>query len=94
MPLFRRLPKRGFKNIFSKEYGIVNIEDLNRFEDGSVVTPEDLFAVGLCKKSKSKDGIKILGDGALEKKLTVQATKFTKTAEEKITKAGGKAEVI
>jgi len=92
MPLFRRLPKRGFTNVFAKEYSEVNIRDLNRFEEGTEVTPELLIESGLCKKTK--DGIKILGDGQLDKNLTVKAHKFTKSAEEKIAKAGGKAEVM
>lgn len=94
MPLFRRLPKRGFTNIFAKQYAEVNVSVLNRFNDGDVITPETLFDAGICKQSKAKDGIKILGNGELEKKVTVQAHKFTKGAEEKITQAGGKAEVI
>ena len=92
MPLFRRLSKRGFTNVFAKEYSEVNIRDLNRFEEGTEVTPELLIESGLCKKTK--DGIKILGDGQLDKNLTVKAHKFTKSAEEKIAKAGGKAEVM
>lgn len=94
MPLFRRLPKRGFTNIFAKEFGTINIDDLNRFENDTVVTPELLFEEGLIKKAKAKDGIKILGQGELTAKLTVQAHKFSKTAAEKIEAAGGKAEVI
>jgi large subunit ribosomal protein L15 len=94
MPLFRRMPKRGFTNIFAKEYAIVNIEELNRFENNTVVTPELLFGEGIVKKSKAKDGIKVLGDGELTVKLTVQAQKFSKTAAEKIEAAGGKVEVI
>ncbi|HHX67047.1 MAG: 50S ribosomal protein L15 [Miniphocaeibacter sp.] len=94
MPLFRRLPKRGFTNVFAKEYAEVNVATLNKFEDGTVVTPELLLEKGIIKKSKAKDGVKILGNGEIEKNLTVKAQKFTKTAEEKIAKAGGKAEVI
>ena len=94
MPLFQRLPKRGFTNIFSKVYAEVNLVDLNRFEEGTEVTPEVLFESGLVKKSKAKDGIKVLGNGELEKKLTVKAHKFTKAAQEKIDSVGGKAEVI
>ncbi|MGO4986852.1 MAG: 50S ribosomal protein L15 [Gallicola sp.] len=94
MPLFRRLPKRGFTNIFAKQYAELNVEILNRFNDGDVITPEVLFEAGICKKSKAKDGIKFLGNGELEKKVTVKAHKFTKGAEDKITEAGGKAEVI
>ncbi len=92
MPLYRRLPKRGFTNIFKKQWAIINVEDLNKFEDGSVITPEMLLEAGLIKKVI--DGIKILGDGDLEKKVTVQAHKFSKAAIEKIESAGGKAEVI
>ena len=94
MPLFRRLPKRGFTNIFRKEIGTINIDDLNRFEEGTVVTPELLMENGLIKKSHSKDGVKILGDGELNVKLTVQAQRFSKAAVEKIESTGGKAEVI
>lgn len=94
MPLFRRLPKRGFTNIFAKEYAIVNIEQLNRFAADTVVTPELLFSEGIVKKGKAIDGIKILGDGEVSIKLTVQAQKFSKTAAEKIEAAGGKVEVI
>ena len=92
MPLYRRIPKRGFKNIWGTEYTVLNISDLNRFEAGTTVTPELLKAEGLAKQVK--DGIKILGNGDLEKSLTVQAHKFSKTAVEKIEAAGGKAEVI
>ena len=92
MPLYRRLPKRGFTNIWGTEYTVLNVDALNKFEAGTVVTPEMLKEAGLVKQVK--DGIKILGDGKLEKDLTVQAHKFTKTAVEKIESAGGKAEVI
>ncbi len=94
MPLYRRLPKRGFTNIFAKEYAEINIEVLNRFEDGAVVTPEVLISEGIVKNGKAKDGVKILGNGDLNKKLTVKAHKFSKTAAEKIEAAGGKVEVI
>ena len=94
MPLFRRLPKRGFTNIFAKEYEIVNIEDLNKFEDNTLVNPELIFESGLAKKRKAANGIKILGNGDLKVKLTVQAHKFSKVAVEKIEAAGGKVEVI
>lgn len=93
-PLFQRLPKRGFTNIFAKEYGIVNIEDLNKFEEGTVITPELLMDAGLVKKAKAKDGVKILGNGELTKKLTVKAQQFSKSAVEKIEAVGGKVEVI
>ena len=92
MPLYRRIPKRGFTNIWGTEYTAVNVSELNRFEAGTVVTPELLKETGLAKQVK--DGIKILGYGTLEKNLTVQAQKFSKTAIEKIEAAGGKAEVI
>ena len=92
MPLYRRIPKRGFTNIWGTEYTVLNVSDLKRFEAGSTVTPEILKEAGLAKQVK--DGIKILGGGDLEKGLTVQANKFSKTAVEKIEAAGGKAEVI
>ena len=92
MPLYRRLPKRGFTNIWGTEYTVLNVDALNKFEAGTVVTPEMLKEAGLVKQVK--DGIKILGDGKLEKNLTVQAHKFTKTAVEKIESAGGQVEVI
>ena len=92
MPLYRRIPKRGFTNIWATEYTTLNVEVLNRFEAGTVVTPQLLEEVGLVKQVK--DGIKILGNGNLEKNITVQAHKFSKTAIEKIESAGGKAEVI
>ncbi len=92
MPLTRRVPKRGFTNIFSKKYATVNVERLNIFEDGSVVTGETLIDAGLIKRTL--DGVKILGDGELTQNLTVKATKFTTAAKEKIEALGGKAEVI
>ena len=93
LPLYRRLPKRGFSNAkFKVVYTIVNLSDLNRFEDGTVVTPALLKEVGLVKKGL--DGVKILGEGNLEKKLTIQANKFSTSALEKIEKSGSKAEVI
>ena len=93
MPLTRRIPKRGFNNIFAKEYAVINVSDLNKFVDGTVVDTELLKASGLVKKVC--DGVKVLGDGELtSKNLTVKAVKFTKTAVEKIEKAGGKAEVM
>ena len=92
MPLYRRIPKRGFNNRFAKEYAEVNIADLNRFEDGTVVDFDLMIQSGLVKQVK--DGVKVLGNGELEKKLTVKAEKFSKSAAEKIEKAGGKAEVI
>ena len=92
MPLYRRIPKRGFTNIWKKEWAIVNIDDLNKFENGTEVTPELLVETGLVKKVL--DGVKVLGEGTLEKNITVKAHKFSKTAVEKIESAGGKAEVI
>lgn len=92
MPLQRRLPKRGFTNIFKKEYAIVNIRDLNSFDDGSEINPEVLQNAGLI--NSFKDGVKILGDGELEKKLIVRAHKISRQAEEKITARGGRVEVI
>jgi large subunit ribosomal protein L15 len=91
-PLYRRLPKRGFTNINRKEYAIVNLEALNRFEDGTEVTPELLIETGIV--SKQKAGIKVLAKGAIEKKLTVKAHKFSSAAKEAIEAVGGKAEVI
>ncbi|MGI6752132.1 MAG: 50S ribosomal protein L15 [Anaerovoracaceae bacterium] len=92
MPLYRRIPKRGFTNIWKKEWAIVNVEDLNRFESGTEVDPKLLVESGMIKKIV--DGVKVLGDGTLEKGITVKAHKFSKTAVEKIESAGGKAEVI
>lgn len=92
MPLYRRLPKRGFNNIFKKNFAIVNLEDLNRFEVGTVVTPELLRASRLVRKRT--DGIKILGNGELNRSLTVQVHAFSETAREKIVAAGGKAEEV
>ena len=92
MPLYRRIPKRGFTNIWAKEYAICNVEDLNKFEAGTVVTAEMLQEAGLV--NKLYDGVKVLGNGTLNVALTVQAAKFTKSAIEKIEAAGGKAEVI
>ncbi|MCR5307823.1 MAG: 50S ribosomal protein L15 [bacterium] len=92
IPLFQRLPKRGFNNINRKEYAIVNLCDLNQFEDGTVVTPDLLIDAKIIKDIKS--GVKILGCGTLEKKLTIKAHKFSASASEEIAKAGGTAEVI
>ncbi len=93
MPLARRLPKRGFTNIYAKEYTVINISDLNGLEDGTEVTAELLKKVGVISKIE-KDGLKVLGRGELNKKLTVKAAKFTKTAEEAIKAAGGNVEVL
>ena len=92
LPLYRKLPKRGFKNRFAVNYAIVNVSDLNRFEDGSVVDLEALLASKLVRKEL--DGLKVLGDGELTKKLTVKATVFSATAKEKIEAAGGKTEEV
>ena len=91
-PLFKRLPKRGFTNVNHKEFAIVNVEDLNVFEAGSVVTIESLQEKGLVKKVY--DGVKVLGNGKLEVALTVKASKVSKTAEAAITSAGGNIEVM
>lgn len=92
MPLWRRLPKRGFKNVNRVEYAVVNVEDLNRFEAGKVVNSAALKEAGLIGKEYC--GVKVLGKGKLEKALKVQASKFSKSAEEAIKAAGGTAEVI
>jgi len=93
LPLYRRIPKRGFKNAkFRTVYATINVEDLNVFEDGTVVTPALLKDTGLLKKQL--DGVKVLGNGKLEKKITIQANKFSTSALEKIKEAGSKAEVI
>jgi large subunit ribosomal protein L15 len=91
-PLFQRLPKRGFTNISRKEYTIVNLDKLNQFEEGTEVTPELLLEEGVV--SKVKAGIKVLGNGTIDKKLTVKAHKFSQQAKEAIETAGGKTEVI
>ena len=93
LPLFRRLPKRGFSNAkFKTEYAVINLSDLNKFDNDAVVTPELLKEMGLVKNQL--DGIKVLGTGKLEKKITIQASKFSTSALEKIKEAGSKAEVI
>lgn len=92
MPLYRRLPKRGFYNKFGKEYAEVNVEMLNRFDNDAVVDPVALIEYGILKNVR--DGVRILGNGTLEKSLTVKANGFSKTAQEKILAAGGKVEVI
>lgn len=93
LPLFRRLPKRGFSNAkFKTEYAVINLSDLNNFENGAEITPELLKDMGILKNQL--DGVKVLGNGKLEKKLTVKANKFSKLAKEEIEKLGGKAEVI
>lgn len=93
LPLYRRLPKRGFSNyLFKKEYAVINLGDLNVFENGTLVTPALLKEKGIIKKQLS--GIKVLGNGKLEKKLTIQANKFSASAIEKIKESGSKAEVI
>lgn len=91
-PLYRRLPKRGFTNVNRKEYAIVNLDALNRFEDGTEITPALLIETGVV--SKEKAGIKVLGNGTLNKKLNVKAHKFSASAKEAIENAGGTAEVI
>lgn len=93
LPLYRRLPKRGFSNaLFKTEYAVINVSDLNKFEEGSVVTPELLKEMGIIKKQLS--GVKVLGNGEITKKLTVKAQKFSDVAKEKIEAAGGKTEVM
>lgn len=92
MPLYRRLPKRGFTNIFAKEIVAINVDRLNIFENGTEVTPDLLLKTGVV--SKAYDGIKILGNGELTKSLNIKAYKFSKSAVEKIEAAGGKAEVV
>lgn len=92
MPLARRVPKRGFTNVFAVRYAFVNVSALDMFEDGAVVDAAALQEKGLI--NKLYDGVKVLGNGEISKKLTVKATKFSKSAAEKIEAAGGKAEVI
>ena len=93
LPLFRRLPKRGFTNAkFKTTYATINLSDLNKFEEGTEITPELLKDMGILKNQL--DGVKVLGNGTLEKKLTVKANQFSKKAKEEIEKLGGKAEVI
>ena len=92
MPLQRRVPKRGFNNIFATRYSTVNVVDLNRFDDGAVVDLEALMNAGIVRKEL--DGVKILGNGELSKKLTVKAAAFSASAKEKIEKAGGTAETL
>ncbi|MGF0105128.1 50S ribosomal protein L15 [Ligilactobacillus ruminis] len=92
MPLFRRMPKRGFKNVNRKDYAIVNLETLNKFEDGTEITPALLVETRVVKDEK--DGIKVLGNGELTKKLTVKASKFSASAKAAIEAAGGTAEVM
>ncbi|HWQ57759.1 MAG TPA: 50S ribosomal protein L15 [Clostridia bacterium] len=93
MPLARRLPKRGFTNIFAKEYTIINIADLNKLEDGSTVSAESLKKAGIISKIE-KDGLKVLGRGELTKRLDVKAAKFSETAQKAIQAAGGTVEVV
>ncbi|USS85627.1 50S ribosomal protein L15 [Fructilactobacillus myrtifloralis] len=92
MPLYRRIPKRGFTNIHRKDIVIVNVNELNAFDNGAEVTPEALVETGIIRNLK--DGIKVLGNGQLDKQLTVQANKFSASAKKAIEDAGGKAEVI
>jgi large subunit ribosomal protein L15 len=93
MPLQRRIPKRGFTNIYKTEYSIVNVGDLNIFDEGTIITPELLVNQGIIKKVK-KGGVKVLGDGELTRKLTVKANKISKQAAQIITDLGGEIEVI
>ena len=92
MPIYRRLPKRGFNNVFALKYAEINVSDLNKFEDGAVVDAASLKEAGIIKKTL--DGIKVLGNGEVSKKVTVKAAKFTEAAKEKIVAAGGKYEVM
>lgn len=92
MPMTRRIPKRGFNNIFATKYSVVNVSDLDQFVDGTVVDADLLKASGLIRKTN--EGVKILGNGELTKNLTVKAAAFSASAKEKIEKAGGKAEVM
>lgn len=93
LPLYRRLPKRGFSNAkFKTEYAVINVGDLNRFDEGTVITPELLKETGIVKKQLA--GIKVLGDGEIDKKITIRAHRFSSAALEKLEKSGSKAEVI
>jgi large subunit ribosomal protein L15 len=92
MPLHRRLPKRGFTNIFAKKFVVLNVKDLNRFDEGTTISPEVLVEQKVLKKIG--DGLRILGEGKLEKKLTVHAHHFSQSARKKIEKAGGSVEVL
>ena len=92
MPIYRRLPKRGFNNVFALKYAEINVSDLNKFEDGAVVDAAALKEAGIIKKTF--DGLKVLGNGEVTKKVTVKAAKFTEAAKEKIVAAGGKYEVM
>ena len=92
LPIYRRLPKRGFNNHFAKEYAIINVGKLNEFDEGSVINVQTLLECGIL--NKALDGLKVLGNGELTKKLTVEAAIFSATAKEKIEAAGGKAQVI
>ncbi len=94
MPLARRLPKRGFNNINKKQWAVVNIDTLNNFEDGAIINSELLIETGVIKSRDLVDGLRVLGNGDLKVKLTVQANHFSKSAVEKIEAAGGKVEVI
>lgn len=93
MPLMRRIPKRGFDNNWRKVYSVINLKDLEKFEDGAVVNADTLLQMGILSKVEPY-GVKVLGDGEITKKLTVQANKFSKSAEEKIKKSGGNIEVL
>ncbi len=94
LPLFRRIPKRGFNNINKKSFAVVNLDRLNKFESGSVVDLDALVEMGIVKRKDAVDGLRILGNGELEHALTVKAEHFSKSAKEKIEAAGGKVEVI
>lgn len=94
MPLFRRLPKRGFTNKFKKKYAVVNVETLNQFDNGDEITLDHLVDRNIIKKNEAKDGLRVLGNGEINVSVTVKANHFSKSAVEKIEAAGGKAEVI
>ncbi|CAC9934365.1 ribosomal protein L15 [Aedoeadaptatus nemausensis] len=94
MPLFRRLPKRGFTNVFKKQYAIVNVEALNQFDNGSDITLDTLVDRGIVKRADAVDGLRVLGNGEINVSVNVKAEHFTKSAAEKIEAAGGKVEVI
>lgn len=94
MPLFRRLPKRGFKNLFKKEYAVINVDSLNQFDNGAEVTLDRLVENKVVRKNEAKDGLRVLGNGEVKVAVTVKANHFSKSAVEKIEAAGGKAEVI
>ncbi len=94
MPLFRRVPKRGFNHLFTKEYAVINVDSLNQFENGAEVTLDSLVENRIVRRNEAKDGLRVLGNGEVKVAVTVKANHFSKSAVEKIEAAGGKAEVI